>query len=79
MLPVLCPDLRHDALDIGDGTTASIKWYHMATKGFDEYECNRIYDSLLKYCLLDTLAMVRIWDSLQRIERSDIREPVTAS
>ena len=66
VLPVLCPDLRYDALEIGDGTTASIKWYHMATKRFDEDECNRIYDSLFDYCHLDTLAMVRIWEVIVR-------------
>jgi hypothetical protein len=66
VLPVLCPDLRYDELDIGDGTTASIKWYHMVTKRFGDEESEKIYDGLFKYCHLDTLAMVRIWEFLKR-------------
>ena len=62
VLPILCPELRYDELNIGDGTTASIKWYHMATNRFDEAECQKIYDDLFNYCHLDTLAMVKIFE-----------------
>jgi hypothetical protein len=39
----------------------------MATKRFDEDECNRIYDSLFEYCHLDTLAMVKSGTFEERI------------
>lgn len=65
VLPVLCPDLSYDTMDIGDGQTASIKWYHMTSRRFDEAECQKIYDDLCAYCHLDTLAMVRIFEFLQ--------------
>lgn len=66
VLPVLCPDLSYDTMDIGDGMTASILWYHMATGRFDEAARAKIYDDLCTYCHLDTLAMVRIFDFLQK-------------
>jgi hypothetical protein len=67
VLPVLCPQHRYDALEIGDGTTAAIKWYHMTCPDrLTEEHCQKIYDDLCTYCHLDTLAMVRIWQVLQK-------------
>jgi hypothetical protein len=66
VLPVLCPDVQsYDAMEIGDGLTASIKWYHMATRRGTDAECQKIYDDLANYCHLDTLAMVKIFEVLQ--------------
>lgn len=70
VLPVLCPDLSYDAMDIGDGMTASILWYHMATRNYDAAEREKIYDDLCAYCHLDTLAMVRIFEFLKDGEKS---------
>jgi len=67
VLPVLCPDLSYKDLNIGDGQTASIRWYHMATKRYDDAECQTIYEDLCKYCHLDTLAMVEIFNVLANI------------
>lgn len=67
VLPVLCPDLSYETLEIGDGMTASIKWYHMATRRGDEAELQKIYDDLCAYCHLDTLAMVKIFEVLQGV------------
>jgi len=39
-----------------------INWHKMVYgKGMD------VKDSLLKYCELDTLAMVKIWESLKKL------------
>ncbi len=61
VMPVLCPHLSYDELDIGDGMTASIKWYHMAFGRGTEAERSDTYQNLLKYCELDTFAMVEIF------------------
>lgn len=60
ILPILCPHHSYKELAIADGTSASINWYHMATKRHPDDHCNRIFDDLCKYCHLDTLAMVDI-------------------
>ena len=69
ILPVLCRDLSYDGMEIGDGITASIKWYHMATGRGNENELQKLYDDLCAYCHLDTLAMVRIFEFLQNASR----------
>ncbi len=65
--PVLYPDASYNALAIGDGTTASIRWYEMATGKADPEECRQICDDLCEYCKLDTLAMVEIFKKLQAL------------
>lgn len=68
VLPVLCPHLpSYDAMDIGDGLTASIKWFHMATGRGTAEERKKTFDDLCAYCHLDTLAMVEIYRHLMAI------------
>lgn len=62
VLPVLVKDLSYKGMDIGEGATAMVSWYGMV---FDDKDDVR--DSLLEYCKLDTLAMVRILEELTRI------------
>jgi len=64
-LPVLVPELSYKDLEIQEGGTASLKWFNIArgdTTGKDQ-----ILKNLLKYCELDTLAMVRIWEELEEL------------
>ncbi len=67
VLPVLCPELSYEEMKIADGVTASIKWYHMATARGSQEEREQIYQNLLGYCKLDTLAMVEIYKTLKRL------------
>jgi len=65
VLPVLVPELSYKDLEIQEGGTASLKWFNIArgdTTGKDQ-----ILKNLLKYCELDTLAMVRIWEELEEL------------
>ena len=71
VLPVLCSEHSYDTLEIGDGITASIKWYHMATRRGDEAEQQKIYDDLCAYCHLDTLAMVKIFEVLKGVTSNE--------
>ncbi len=65
VLPVIVPGLSYKTLDIGDGMTASISWYRAATwESMEAANREKIFGDLEKYCHLDTLAMVEIFNLL---------------
>ena len=67
VLPVLCPELSYGDLEIQSGNTAVIMW-HRATDGrFSAEEQQNTFKNLLAYCHLDTLAMVKIWEVLEKM------------
>ncbi len=69
VLPAMFPDdaaLDYKGLDIQAGDMASMIYADL-DKIDDEGERQRIHESLLKYCRLDTLAMVMIWQELSNI------------
>jgi len=59
VLPALVPELSYDNLEISDGGMASSEWLRMIRLD-DDNEKEKLRQQLLKYCHLDTLAMVRI-------------------
>lgn len=61
VLPVLVPDLSYKGMNISEGATAMTSWYEMVYKDKEEH----IKEDLLKYCELDTYAMVRIFKELE--------------
>jgi len=65
VLPVLVPDLRYDELIIQEGGTASLVYAQL--KLHDEGTAATQREQLLAYCELDTLAMVKILEYLQRL------------
>ncbi len=72
VLPVLVPELSYKGMEIGEGATAMIKWFELVYGDgqgnlLEEKECEAMAQNLLKYCELDTWAMVRIWEELNRI------------
>lgn len=64
VLPVLAPELSYKELEIQDGGTACNAWKQMIFDGLSDAEKQKIAEDLKKYCELDTLAMVRIWEEL---------------
>jgi predicted RecB family nuclease len=64
VLPALVPDLSYDDLDIRNGEAAITRFARMARREIvgDDIETTR--QQLLKYCELDTFAMVRLHDKL---------------
>lgn len=64
VLPVLVPDLSYDGMDIAEGATAMASWDEMVNKDSLPERKEKIRKDLLKYCKLDTLAMVRIFEEL---------------
>ncbi|MCG3206323.1 MAG: hypothetical protein KCHDKBKB_03058 [Elusimicrobia bacterium] len=66
VLPVMVPELSYKDLDINKGDTAMIAWWEMV-HSTDPTTKKKTVESLLKYCGLDTLAMVRIWQELKKL------------
>jgi len=64
---VLCPELSYGDLEIQNGGAAVIKWHHMTDGRMSPKETEQTYQDLLKYCKLDTWAMVRIWEELGKV------------
>ena len=68
VLPAICPDDPeldyHELDDIHNGTEAMSMYPKM--KDMEPEEREKIRRSLLAYCRLDTLAMVKVWEELRR-------------
>lgn len=64
VLPALIPELTYDTLDISNGTMAA-ESYMKIRESDDLAEIASIRKSLLEYCGLDTLAMVKILEKLK--------------
>jgi hypothetical protein len=66
VLPALVPDLSYKYLDVQDGTEAMVAFLNLADLG-DSGAAEAQRRALWDYCKLDTLAMVRILETLIRI------------
>ncbi len=67
VLPVLVPEMSYKSLNIRDGSMAMNSWKKMMLETEDQQEKNQIKHDLLKYCELDTLAMVKIFEVLRKL------------
>ena len=65
VLPVLVPALSYKELDIQEGGTASDTYNKIVTGAYGKHEIEAQRRALLKYCALDTQAMVEIWRVLR--------------
>lgn len=65
VLPVVCPKLNYNDLEVQDGSSAMEAWERMIAAEPDEAE--RIANALLEYCERDTFAMVEIYRFLVRL------------
>lgn len=66
VLPILCPELSYHSLEISDGMSASNAFLELYYAN-DKEHIVKVRDELLKYCHLDTLAMVKIWKVLKNV------------
>lgn len=66
VLPALVPNLSYKTLEVQEGGAAADTWNRIVSGEFAEDEAKRKADALLKYCHLDTLAMVEIWKVLKK-------------
>jgi hypothetical protein len=67
VLPALFPDFNHKNLAISDGTMAMGAFEQLQTES-DIFKIAELRDNLLEYCRLDTLAMVKIFEFLEKID-----------
>ena len=65
VLPVLCPELSYEELEVGDGGTASNYFIQLMQEKDDE-KIKSMRNALLEYCKLDTWAMVKVLQVLMR-------------
>jgi hypothetical protein len=64
VLPVMVPELSYEDMEIGKGDQAMMAWWNMINDDMTEGEKKKTNEALLKYCELDTLGMVRIFQKL---------------
>lgn len=67
VLPILAPDLSYKTLGIQQGDDAQAKYLKFINEDISNSDRNKIKNDLLKYCQLDSLAMVHILDELKKI------------
>lgn len=66
ILPALVPSLSYDDLEIADGGTASRAFESLYFEK-DNKKIKEIREQLIKYCGMDTMAMVRICEALRKV------------
>ena len=72
VLPVVVPSLSYKELDIQNGSSAQTLWMQAVLDGTRD-DKEKIFDDLLKYCGLDTLAMVEIYEALKKSLPTSVR------
>jgi hypothetical protein len=79
VLPVVVPELSYKTLTIQEGQTAQRLWMQavLADMGTDD-EKEKLFQDLLRYCELDTLAMVRIYEKLRELTKNKAETKQTA-
>jgi hypothetical protein len=66
ILPVLVPELSYKELAIQEGGTASVSWPILIDEKTPVAEKTELKKNMLLYCGLDTMAMVRILENLEK-------------
>jgi hypothetical protein len=69
VLPVLVPEMSYEGLPIANGEDAMVTFALMARGAFSPEECAEKREEMLRYCGLDTLAMVKIHEVFERMAR----------
>ena len=70
VLPALVPQMTYEGMAVGNGTEAGVAWEKLVRGGLDQVERDKIRKALLDYCGQDTLAMVRLVESLRQFRES---------
>jgi hypothetical protein len=66
VLPVLVPELDYAGMDVASGTDAMEAWQRLVNLQSGE-EKDELHKTMLAYCELDTLAMVRIFEFMEKV------------
>jgi hypothetical protein len=65
VLPALVPEMTYDGMEVANGQDAGLAWESLVHGALDCNERDRIRKALLDYCGRDTLAMVKLLETLQ--------------
>jgi len=65
VLPALVPDMTYEGMDVPNGTTAGVVWQEMISGNSSEEQRQAKRKALLEYCGQDTLALVKLLETLQ--------------
>ena len=66
VLPVLVPDLDYSDMEVANGTDAMEAWQRLISLPVGRAK-DELRKSMLEYCKLDTLAMVRIFEKMLQV------------
>lgn len=72
VLPVMIPEMNYNELEIGEGGVALSAFAYMAMGLYDEEKVKETKKNLLKYCKLDTLALVKMHKFLDNVANSNV-------
>jgi len=75
VLPALVPGMSYEQLEISDGGEASAQWLRMV-QAKNDAEKEAIREQLLRYCQLDTLAMVKILGKMEEMTSVKQKHPL---
>lgn len=67
VLPALVPDLSYEGLNVADGDTAITRFARMARGEISGAAVQVTRQQLLDYCKMDTLAMVRVHETVYQL------------
>jgi hypothetical protein len=67
VLPVMVPELSYDKLRIHKGDQASLTWWQLRFDELSDGDRAALIDAMLRYCELDTTAMVMIYKEFRNI------------
>jgi predicted RecB family nuclease len=70
VLPALVPELTYEDMAVANGQDAGLAWESLVRGIVDAAERERLTKALLDYCGQDTLALVRLFKTLRRVESS---------
>jgi hypothetical protein len=76
VLPALVPEMTYDDMDVADGTNAGLAWESLLRGGLDQVERDKIKKALLEYCGQDTLALVRLLETLKSAQEAPLQPPL---
>ncbi|MCP6718985.1 MAG: DUF2779 domain-containing protein [Patescibacteria group bacterium] len=67
VLPVVVPNLSYKELDIQEGASAQRLWMDTIIREKGNSNKEKLFSDLVKYCEMDTIAMVEIWKVLENL------------
>jgi Domain of unknown function(DUF2779) len=67
VLPVMVPELSYEGLPVHKGDQASLAWWRLRFGKTGDDERAALVEAMLRYCELDTTAMVRIYREFRKL------------